>query len=389
MAKPLKSRTTKRPPPSQPTHTPSKPNSNSQNNNPPSTLFTSPSPALSTLLTTFPSNKIYILSIDTTSPSHRRRTFFLILLFNTLLAALLAYRLWYATPTYLSLFFSILGYKTPTSIASPPTQWTQNARLLAQRMGMFFFDGVVLGRYVSEWPISFFLGPQDDTTGCLGWRYRLGFTWPEREVVVRRSRAWATDISAISSRLLSPNTNNPNQKTNQGADATEKATEIIRAATTPTRIQSKPGLLLIDKDWELYYTGMVDAHALLSDPTSGLTWQELMKNGPIVCIFDATLSSWKIWRPWSDEQKPPQNDGGKLRLFKDLLTAMGREGLFFRWVEVVQHESSSAEAFTSERREQVVKVSKELFEGEGVNWDEVVDGIGGLEGLFGMEVTSQ
>ena len=388
MAKPLKSRTTKHPPPSKPTHTPSELNSNSQNNNPPSTLFTFPPPALSTLLTTFPTKKIYILSIDTTTPSHRRRTFLLILLFNTLLAALLAYRLWYATPTYLSLFFSILGYKTPTSIASPPTQWTQSARLLAQRMGMFFFDGVVLGRYVSEWPITFFLGRQDDTTGCLRWRYQLGFTWLEREVVVRRSRAWATDISAISSRLLSPDSSNPNPKTIQGADATEKATEIIRAATTPSRIQSKPGLLLIDKDWELYYTGMVDAHTLLSDPTSGLTRQELTKNGPIVCIFDATTSSWKIWRPWSDGQELPRNDGGKLRLFKDLLTAMGREGLFFRWVEVVQHESSSAEVFTSERREKVVKVSRELFEREGVRWDEVVDGIGGLEGLFGMEVTS-
>ena len=75
-------------------------------------------------------------------------------------------------------------------------------------------------------------------------------------------------------------------------------------------------------------------------------------------------------------------------MFKDLLTAMGREGLFFRWVEVMQYESSIEEGFTSGRREKVIRVSRELFEREGVSWDEVVDGIGGLEGLFGMEVRS-
>ena len=72
---------------------------------------------------------------------------------------------------------------------------------------------------------------------------------------------------------------------------------------------------------------------------------------------------------------------------KDTLTALGKENLFFRWVEMVQFESSAEGGFTAERQQQAVRKAKELFEGQGVDFEEFWASIeGGVEGMMGMEV---
>ncbi|KAI4220679.1 MAG: hypothetical protein L6R36_007454 [Xanthoria steineri] len=146
---------------------------------------------------------------------------------------------------------------------------------------------------------------------------------------------------------------------------------------------------LIDGDWDLYYSGMVAAHSLSSEIPQ---WGELEKPGPIICVFDPACEAWRVWLPWDDDDNNDINQaeegGSKLRRFKDLLTAMGREGLFFCWVELMQYETHSEGAFTEAKREKAIAASRSLFAGVGVNWDEVIDGIGGLDGLPGMEITS-
>ncbi|KAI4248669.1 MAG: hypothetical protein L6R42_009198 [Xanthoria sp. 1 TBL-2021] len=390
MARPPKARNGKRLPPSATKPPPTNPSS--ENAKPPSTSpFTTPSQPLKTLLSTFPTSHIYILHLDPTPPSHRQQIFLVPLLFNTLLLALLSYRLYTALPAYLALFASILGYTSPASINLSSTPLADVFSIIVKRMATFTFDGLILGRYVAEWPIMFFWGggsgaKNDDTgTGCMGWRIRIGFPPARREVVVRRSRRWAYNMSAVSHSLLE------NSEKGSGIEGEGKEKEMIKAAVTKSRLRSKSGLSLVDRDWDLHYTGMVEAHALLSDSESGLEWEELEKGGPVVCVFHGAKDEWMIWRPWGDdEQKLAEEDegGSKFRRFKDLLTAMGREGLFFRWVEVMQYETSIEGTFTEERREKVIQVSRELFEGQGVSWDEVIDGIGGLDGLPGMEVTS-
>lgn len=75
---------------------------------------------------------------------------------------------------------------------------------------------------------------------------------------------------------------------------------------------------------------------------------------------------------------------------KDMLTSVGKEGVFFRWVELMQRESrreGEGKGFSRERREEVVGRCRELFEEMGVSWDEVMQGIGGVDGLPGMEIT--
>lgn len=254
---------------------------------------------------------------------------------------------------------------------------------------MFTFDGLILARYVAEWPLLFFWGGgseggnEDPGIGCMGCRLRIGFPAAGKEVVVRRSRRWASDIVAVRSTLLS-GISNKDEKENE-----MKTLAIIKTATAKPRLRSKSGMSLIDSDWDLYYSGMVAAHSLSSETPQ---WAELEKAGPIICLFDPACEAWRVWRPWDDDNDNDINQeeegSSKLRRFKDLLTAMGREGLFFRWVELMQYETNSEGPFTQARREKTIAASRTLFAGVGVNWDEVIDGIGGLDGLPGMEVTS-
>ena len=219
----------------------------------------------------------------------------------------------------------------------------------------------------------------------MGCRIRIGFPPAGKEVVVRRSRRWASDIVAVRSTLLAGISNQGASK--QGEQEKEiKTLKIIKTAIAKSRLRSKSGMSLIDGEWDLYYSGMVAAHSLSSETSQ---CAELQKAGPIICVFDPECKAWRVWRPWDDDDSNQEEEGGsKLRRFKDLLTAMGREGLFFRWVELMQYETHSEGAFTEARREKAIAASKMLFAGVGVNWDEVIDGIGGLDGLPGMEITS-
>ena len=256
---------------------------------------------------------------------------------------------------------------------------------------MFTFDGLILARYVAEWPLLFFWGggseggSEDPGIGCMGCRLRIGFPPAGKEVIVRRSRRWASDIVAVRSTLLSGISNHEAGKQEE-QETGMKTLAIIKTATAKPRLRSKSGMSLIDSEWDLYYSGIVAAHSLTSETSQ---WAELEKAGPVICVFDPACEAWRVWRPWDDDDSNQEEEGGsKLRLFKDLLTAMGREGLFFRWVELMQYETHSEGAFTEARREKAIAASRTLFAGVGVNWDEVIDGIGGLDGLPGMEITS-
>ncbi|KAL8726684.1 MAG: hypothetical protein Q9166_006552 [cf. Caloplaca sp. 2 TL-2023] len=391
---PTRKRPSKRSPPSTNNSNPNPLSPHPSSSAQPTTPYTSPSPALTTLLSTFPQEFIYILHLDSTPPSHRKQLFALPLIFNTLLVVLLLWRTYHAFPTYLALFAAVIGYPSSEAVNFKEIGLEGVIWILVERMGMFFLDGIVLGRYVAEWPIDFFWGAR--LGSALGWRWRVGFAEAGREVVVRRSRRWA-DSPAVRTSLYDggDRENCREEKHEKGAACGEVAEEKVLTAVRREWVREKSGLLMIDKDWDLYYRGMVSAHDLLSK--GSLKWEELEKGGPVVCVYrqekNEEEGDWLIRQPWEDDDSIKEEaEGGKLRVFKDILTAMGKENLFFRWVEVMQYESSTIGAkgrgMTRERRERMVQVSRDLFEGQGVNWDEVIDGIGGVDGLPGMEITS-
>lgn len=73
-------------------------------------------------------------------------------------------------------------------------------------------------------------------------------------------------------------------------------------------------------------------------------------------------------------------------MFKDKLTSMGKENLFFSWVELIQFETSQPGGFTKDRQTRTMGRAKELFEAQGVDFDQFWKEVGGTDGLPGMEV---
>jgi hypothetical protein len=77
----------------------------------------------------------------------------------------------------------------------------------------------------------------------------------------------------------------------------------------------------------------------------------------------------------------------KILAFKDELTAMGKENLFFRWVELIQYESTQPGGFGPDRQAEAVAKAKELFESQGIDFEKFWAKVGGMENMPGMDVS--
>src|SRR5947207_4090239 len=79
---------------------------------------------------------------------------------------------------------------------------------------------------------------------------------------------------------------------------------------------------------------------------------------------------WCVWDVEGKKDEDMQTEGteeGRRKIFefRDRLTAMGKEDLFFKWVELVQEETSKPGGFTKERQfEEGLKVKALLLESE-------------------------
>ena len=86
-----------------------------------------------------------------------------------------------------------------------------------------------------------------------------------------------------------------------------------------------------------------------------------------------------------DEDSSEASGGSQQRdqilLFREKLAAMGKEDLFFRWVEIIQFESSQEGGFTLERQQSAMLQAKKLFEDGGVDFSSLWREVGGLEGF--------
>ena len=67
------------------------------------------------------------------------------------------------------------------------------------------------------------------------------------------------------------------------------------------------------------------------------------------------------------------------------LTMMGKENLFFRWIEIVQYEGSQPGGLTQSRRSEVLEKARETFTAQGIDFDDFVDSIGGITAFPGLE----
>lgn len=164
----------------------------------------------------------------------------------------------------------------------------------------------------------------------------------------------------------------------------EAMRDKIVAAVTPERI-GKTGYLLVDDDWNLDYDAMTRAQKLIDLTRKGDGVQ--LDEFRTAVLVHTDSDGWLIWRV-GDENTPAALERSAQRdqilAFQDKLTAMGKESLFFRWVELVQWESSQPGGFTQERQRSAMLQVKKMFEEEQVDFSSFWDDLGGMEGM-GLE----
>lgn len=347
---------------------------------PPSSIPAPFSPApekLKTFLSTLSPNHIYITSLDSHPRDFKRRIFAVPLILNIFLAILLLYRLQFATVTYFSIFTAILGYDSPAKIDTKNSDALSLLGTVGERVLMFTGD-FVLVRFVGLWPWGFFLGTNGESSP-VGWRRWIGFR--DVEIVIRRSRRWDVPLFTKEDGSEEPRGAVREQWLDEGREGKVFAKRVLPAVER-NWVKNKTSYLMLDQNWDLFFTGMLKAHALCD------AGENALEDFRTAVLVYSERSGWLSWEVWKDHGEGTGDEGTrKLQLIKDKLTLMGKENLFFRWIEVVQSETSQTGPFTAERQKKAVQKIKEEFKEREVDFDEFWADVGGVESMPGMEIT--
>lgn len=263
---------------------------------------------------------------------------------------------------------SVLGNQNPTTIYYASNSWGLLIWKVIKRMTMFTVD-FMLFRIVGPWPWSFFA---ERPGNPVAWRWSIGFR--DEEVYVRESRGWkATDLLGAAE----------GSSGKAGGESPFFKTRIL-PAVDKNRLREKTGYLLMDGDWDLDFFAMVVATRLLDENTIAL---EHLKKSVFVFVGDTTSDEgldagrWAMWDCSKLDEGSETEAREKVIQFKDRLTAMGKESLFFKWVELIQYESNAPGGFTKERQVAAAEKAKKMFEEQGVDWEEFSREIDGMSSM--------
>lgn len=310
--------------------------------------FTKAPASLSRFLERLDPKQVHLTHIDRTRIEQKKNVFLIPVILNGVIALLLLWRLYVAVPKYWILLQTLLGYLTPETVDTVSTTRKEQIYILLRRTAMFAFD-FFLFRFIGPWPVTFFA--EQPANPCY-WRWMLGFQ--KEEVVVRVSRGWGTE------ELM--------QGVKQGQENPYFKTRIL-PAIEPVFMQ-KTGYLMMDRSWDLEFELMVDSHFLALEKAFKI--EELDK----LVLAYSDGNGWLAWK-WEGEDVVEARRQ-KVVAFKEKLTALGKESLFWKWTEIVEEEREADGSFSPERQEKVAMRVQKEFEKNGVDFDAVIQSIGGL-----------
>ncbi|PNS19423.1 hypothetical protein CAC42_2600 [Sphaceloma murrayae] len=320
--------------------------------------FTLAPEALGPFLSTLDPAHVYITHIDRFPSVFKRRIFIVPVVLNLTIFLLLCWRTYAITPFYLQLLNTLLGYPSPLTIdrsahSTPALVW-----IVLKRALTFALD-FVLVRFVLPWPVTFFL---ESPGNPVLWRWKVGFR--EEEIVVRESRRWGARELVGGSKV--------------GEESPFWKTRVLPAVDRRF-CREKSGYMMMGKDFDLDFVGMIKAHEAV-----GRKEVELSVFEKSVIVYKEGVG-WCVWRVFEKERDVEEEESRKkIVALKDRLTAMGKESLFFRWIEIVQYESTQPGGFGRDKQEKMMGRIKEEFVKEGVDFDQIVKEVGGLDGTPGM-----
>lgn len=319
--------------------------------------FKAPPEALQPLIETLDEKHVYILHVDSMPVDLKRKIFAVPVLMNIALTGLFLWRMYVIMPWYLRLFTSTLGYPNETTLVAAEMEWEDLLPEIGKRSGQFMFD-LMLYVFVWPWPFEFALGQEH--ANPLAWRWNAGFR--AQEIVARRSRTWDKAIKDVI-----------NDKNSQ-----DVFMALVGVATSSMLLQEKTGYLLMNKEWNLDWGVMIDAATMVDKKMAAIEAFKL-----VVLVYQEDYGWMAVDHKMGDSAAEDERRR-QVFLFKDALTSLGKEDLFFRWIEVVQFESSQPGGFSAERQETVAQQIRDLFQKEGVDFDQLWMDSVGTDGIAGM-----
>lgn len=316
------------------------------------------------------------MHLEQTPPALRRQAFIVPVLLNLIITAGLCLRLYYAVPVYLEQLVTILGYETSWTVKPKGLAWGDLMYILAYRTMLLTFDYAIFG-LLGRWPYEFLFGNKYGRyMGCAGWKWEVGFN-RSKEPVVRRGRTW--DI---------PIFQDEEQRKNQGKPETSwtkeeelavytKCTDALRRTQT-----SKNALSLLDRDWDLDYNAMVDTTELVDQAKINL---EDIDHVALVPWQD----QWYSWYPHrvktaDGHVEPVEEKDERLESFKKHLIGLNCEDVFYRWIEIVQYETSQPARFTATKREEAEQELRRMLRSRKKNDEAFIQAVGGLQNVPGL-----
>jgi hypothetical protein len=327
----------------------------------------SPAPIeLLPLLSVFEKQAVYITHIDAHPAWFKQRVFLVPVGLNLSIGLFLAWRAYVQLPWYWALTMSLLGNENHTTIMFSQLSWASLILQVALRSLNFLVDWL-LYVVVGPWPMSFFF---DSPGSPVSWRWKIGFR--DEEIYVRESRGWGA------LELLGEAEGSTGKA---GQDSPYFNTRVLPAVDAKT-LREKTGYMLMGKDFDLYFAGMIKATELVDKKDIST---DSLRKSVFVWVGSEETGQWTMWDCWRLDEGSEKDARKKIIVFKDRLTAMGKESLFFKWVELIQYESNAPGGFTQERQEATAVKAKKLFEDNGVDFDKFEKEIGGLDGMPGME----
>lgn len=283
---------------------------------------------------------------------------------NIVIIGVLIWRTWVMGPYYFKIFSSLMGNPNETTMNIADMTQREIGYAVASRTLKFLAD-FVLYLVLWPWPSAFF--DPSDNSSPVAWRLSVGFK--DQEINVRRSRRWDEVLGDIVT------------EGGEGSEGGRLFLTYVRQATSRAFMHEKTGYSMLNGEWDLDWrlmilaTKMVDKKEMSLDDFKATVLIHSQEYGWV--IFEAQVTA-------GDSNKEAEGRR-KILAFKDELTAMGKENLFFRWIELIQYESSQPGGFGPERQEVAMRKAKEMFEAQGVDFEKFWTKIGGMEGMPGMD----
>lgn len=317
-------------------------------------------PALEPFVSTLPTDHVFLVHIDRTPIPLKRRVFVVPVLLNILITIILCIRVYYAAPVYVEQLITIFGYDTAYKVDTERSSTAELLNTVASRTILLLTDYTIFV-LLGSWPKEFVFGSRASRSiSPFDWRTALGFQ--EEEIIVRRGRIW--DKSLL-----------------EGVEDGERAWTpqdelILKNKVEPAMRKSytsKTGYLLLDKHWDLDFRGIIDAHRLVKD--------DRIKQAE---LQDLSLvyynKQWIVWKVHENLEPAEVVKDEKVEAFKNKMTELGHEDVFFRWIEMVQYETSRTGGFTQARQDAALQDLKNVLESKGL----ALDDIGGSAVLPGL-----